>query len=98
MSWRPRLRPVDWLFVLGVAVVILFVSLLPSPREKNPMVPGIPAHRGVSEKQCSECHRAGGTYPLTVRHPKRQDCFRCHRHAESQTPAARVEGKEKEPQ
>jgi hypothetical protein len=80
MTWRPRLQPVDWLFVLGLAAIIVFVSLLPSPRDRNPMVPGTSAHQSVSETQCGDCHRAGGSYPVAARHPKRQDCFRCHRH------------------
>ena len=75
-----RLRKVDWLFVLAAAPVVLFVSLLPSPRDRNPPVPRTPDHQGlVSEKDCLRCHVAGGPRPLPGRHPKRQDCWRCHK-------------------
>jgi hypothetical protein len=75
-----RLRKADWLFVLAAALVVLFVSLLPSPRDRNPPVPHTPEHRGLaSEKDCLRCHHVGGSRPLTSQHPKRQDCWRCHR-------------------
>jgi predicted CXXCH cytochrome family protein len=76
------LRRADWLFVLAVGLLILFISMLPSPRQRNPPIPGTPEHQGVSEKQCSSCHKPAGVYPLAARHPKRQDCFRCHRPSE----------------
>lgn len=74
------IRRADWLFLLAVGLVIFFVSLLPSPREQNPPIPGTPDHRGlVAEKDCLRCHDAGQARPLPDRHPKRRDCFRCHR-------------------
>ncbi|MEW6544220.1 MAG: hypothetical protein AB1411_11480 [Nitrospirota bacterium] len=73
------IRRADWLFVLAVVAVVLFVSLLPSPRENNPPVPDTPEHRGVGEKLCSQCHAPGQSRPLPSWHPKRQDCFRCHK-------------------
>ena len=77
-----RLRKTDWLFVLAAALVVLFVSLLPSPRDRNPPVPRTPEHQGlVSEKDCVRCHVVGGARPLAVRHPKWQDCWRCHKGA-----------------
>lgn len=79
-----RLRRADWIFLAGAALVVLLVSLLPSPRDRNPAVPDSPEHRGLaSEKDCLRCHATGQSRPLAERHPKRQDCFRCHR-----TPAA----------
>jgi len=82
MKWR--LRKTDWLFVAGVIAVVLFVSLLPTPRERNPLVPANETHRAiVSEKQCVQCHAAQGVQPLPARHPKRQDCFKCHRRADA---------------
>jgi hypothetical protein len=75
-----RLRKGDWLFLLGVALVVLFVSLLPTPREQNPPVPNTPDHRGLtSERECLRCHAVGASRPVPARHPKRQDCSRCHR-------------------
>jgi predicted CXXCH cytochrome family protein len=79
--WVP-LRPVDWIVILCVAGLIIFISLLPSPRDRNPAVPGGPPHQGLPERRCTECHQAAGAAPLTARHPKRQDCFRCHRSGE----------------
>ncbi|MFM8552162.1 MAG: hypothetical protein ACKOCD_07615 [Nitrospiraceae bacterium] len=77
-----RIRRADWLFLLAAGLVIFLVSLLPSPRERNPPVPITPAHRGLSaETDCLRCHAVGQDRPLPDRHPKRQDCFRCHRQA-----------------
>jgi hypothetical protein len=77
------LRRADWIFLAGIVLVILFVSLLPSPRDRNPAIPRTEAHRTVTvEQQCTACHAAGRVRPLPERHPKRKDCFRCHRRAE----------------
>lgn len=80
-----RLRRADWLFIGAVALVVTGVSLLPSPRDRNPAVPATMEHRGVAEKDCVRCHAAGQSRPLPARHPKRQDCFRCHKEAASVT-------------
>ena len=72
------LRGADWLFAGAVVLVVIGVSLLPSPRERNPAIPATSVHRGLSEKECVRCHAAGQSRPLPERHPKRQDCFRCH--------------------
>jgi hypothetical protein len=77
-----RLRKADWLFAAAVVLIVLGVSLLPSPRERNPVVPATAEHRGLSEKDCVRCHAAGQSRPLPERHPKRQDCFRCHRESD----------------
>lgn len=78
------LRKADWIFLLAVGVVILFVSLLPTPRDRNPQVPDTADHRALtSEKTCGQCHAAEASRPVPTRHPKRQDCFRCHRRAET---------------
>lgn len=73
------LRRADWLFIGAVVLVVIGVSLLPSPRDRNPAMPAIPEHRGLSEKDCARCHAAGQGRPLPERHPRRQDCFRCHK-------------------
>ena len=77
------LRRSDWLFVGAVALVVIGVSLLPSPRDRNPAMPATPGHKGLSEKECVRCHAAGQSRPLPERHPKRQDCFRCHKGADT---------------
>jgi hypothetical protein len=75
-----RLRKSDFIFVGLVLAVVVFVTLLPSPRDNNPPVPGDLAHHGIKlEKDCLACHVQGGERPMTPRHPKRQDCLRCHR-------------------
>lgn len=80
-----RLRKFDLLFVLGALTVVIGVSLLPSPRDRNPMVPATPNHRNLkSEADCLSCHASGGSRPLPVRHPKRPDCFHCHRAADGE--------------
>lgn len=79
-----KIRPVDVGVVLAAGLVVLLVSLLPSPRDQNSVVPGDAQHRAVtSEKDCVACHRAGASRPLLARHPTRKDCFRCHRSEES---------------
>ena len=73
------LRKVDWLFILFAVAVVVGVSLLPTPKDRNPMVPKTAEHAAVrAEKDCGGCHRADGVRPLPARHPKRPDCFRCH--------------------
>jgi len=73
------LRKSDWLFAGAVVLVVVGVSLLPSPRDRNPAIPTTMEHKGLSEKDCVRCHVIGQSRPLTDRHPKRQDCFRCHK-------------------
>jgi hypothetical protein len=73
------LHRADWLFAAAVVLVVVGVSLLPSPRDRNPGVPATPEHRGLSERDCVRCHAAGQSRPLSDRHPRRQDCFRCHK-------------------
>jgi len=73
------LRKSDWLFVGAVVLVVAGVSLLPSPRDRNPAMPATLEHKGLSEKDCVRCHAAGQSRPLPERHPRRQDCFRCHK-------------------
>jgi hypothetical protein len=74
------IRRADWAFLLAVAVVVLLVSFLPSPRDRNPPIPADQDHRALTQETvCSTCHAPGRSQPLSNRHPKRQDCFRCHR-------------------
>jgi len=74
-----RFRKSDYI-AIGLAIaVIIFVTLLPGPRDNNPPVPNDLAHYGIKlEKDCLACHVKGGERPLKERHPKRQDCLRCH--------------------
>lgn len=77
-------RKADWVYVAAAGLVVLGVSLLPSPRDRNPPIPADPDHRAlVSDTDCLRCHVAGQSRPLPDRHPKRQDCARCHRRARS---------------
>jgi uncharacterized paraquat-inducible protein A len=74
-----RLRKVDWIFVLFAMAVVIGVSLLPTPKDRNPMIPMNADHQAIQiEKECLQCHVPAGSKPLPDRHPKRQDCFRCH--------------------
>ena len=73
------LRKVDWLFVLFAGAVVIGVSFLPTPKDRNPRIPSNAEHQTIRiEKDCLQCHVATGTKPLPERHPKRPDCFRCH--------------------
>jgi predicted CXXCH cytochrome family protein len=74
-----RLRKIDWVFVLVAVSVVIGVSMLPTPKDRNPMIPVSAYHQAVKlEKECLQCHVPAGSKPLPERHPKRQDCFRCH--------------------
>ncbi len=74
-----RFRKADWLFIAGAVAVVVAVSLLPTPKDRNPMVPKSAEHLSVTnEKDCVRCHQPDGVKPVPARHPKRQDCFRCH--------------------
>ena len=76
-------RKADWLYLLAAGLVVLGVSLLPSPRDRNPPIPGDPDHRVLaSDTDCLRCHVIGQSRPLPHRHPKRRDCARCHRRAQ----------------
>ncbi|HEY7532326.1 MAG TPA: cytochrome c3 family protein [Nitrospiraceae bacterium] len=74
-----KLRKIDGLFVLLAVAVVVGVSLLPSPKDRNPPIPADTDHQTVTvEKACVQCHTSTGSRPIPTRHPKRQDCFRCH--------------------
>lgn len=74
-----RFRKVDGLFVLFAVAVVIGISMLPTPQDRNPRIPGTADHQGIKvEKECLQCHVPAGNKPLSERHPKRQDCFRCH--------------------
>src|SRR3989475_7981863 len=76
-------RKAAWLYLLAAGLVVLGVSLLPSPRDRNPPIPGDPDHRVLaSDTDCLRCHVIGQSRPLPDRHPKRRDCARCHRRAQ----------------
>jgi cytochrome c551/c552 len=46
------------------------------------MIPASAEHRAITtEKECAHCHQIDGVKPVPARHPKRQDCFRCHARA-----------------
>jgi len=78
MAFKPKKS--DFVFIGLVIAVIVFVTLLPSPRDNNPPTPSDLAHHGIKlENACLACHVKGGERPMQERHPKRQDCFRCHR-------------------
>ena len=75
-----RLKKSDVVFIALVIIIIVFVTLLPSPKDNNPPVPPDSKHRALKiEKDCLVCHAPQGERPLSAKHPKRQDCFRCHR-------------------
>jgi uncharacterized paraquat-inducible protein A len=72
-------RKADWFFIVFAVLVVVGVSLLPTPKDRNPMVPRTAEHDAAkAEQECVACHTPGGVRPLPSRHPKRQDCFRCH--------------------
>lgn len=81
-----KFQRVDLVVLAGAGLVVLVVSLLPSPRDRNPPVPDTPPHQAFeSANGCVQCHTPGGSKPLAAWHPKRRDCFRCHRE-----PAGRI--------
>ncbi|HTL60824.1 MAG TPA: hypothetical protein VL261_04185 [Nitrospira sp.] len=73
------LRKVDWLFIVFALAVVVGVSFLPTPRDRNPVIPNTVEHAAIkTEKDCVACHAADAVRPVPARHPKRPDCFRCH--------------------
>jgi predicted CXXCH cytochrome family protein len=73
------LRKVDGLFILFAVAVVVGVSMLPTPKDRNPMIPSDAGHQAIKvEKECLQCHVPAGSKPMPERHPRRQDCFRCH--------------------
>ena len=74
-----KLRKIDGLFVLFALAVVVGVSMLPTPKDRNPMIPADAAHQAIkAEQACLQCHVSTGSQPMPERHPRRQDCFRCH--------------------
>ena len=78
------LRKADLIFLVFAVGVVGGVALLPSPRDRNPMVPADGEHRRLAdEKACVTCHQPAGIRPLPAKHPKRPDCFQCHARTQS---------------
>lgn len=74
-----KFRKVDALFILFAVAVVVGVSMLPTPKDRNPPVPTDVTHLEIrAEQACVYCHAPTGSAPLPERHPRRQDCFRCH--------------------
>ncbi len=74
-----KLRKIDGLFVLFAVAVVGGVSMLPAPKDRNPLIPADVPHRAIKvEEACVQCHVPTGSRPMPARHPRRQDCFRCH--------------------
>ena len=42
-----RFRKVDWLFILFAVAVVVGVSLLPAPKDRNPMIPKNADHQSL---------------------------------------------------
>ena len=60
-----KLRKADWLFVLATGLIVLLVSLLPSPRDRNPPVPDTQHHRQLRmEGACSTCYGSDKSRPF----------------------------------
>jgi hypothetical protein len=77
-------RKADLIFLVLAVGVVGGVALLPSPRDRNRMVPADTEHRTLAdEKTCVTCHQATGMRPLPAKHPKRPDCFQCHARTQS---------------
>ena len=76
MSSAFRLRQVDLIFVVAALAVVVGVTMLPSPRDRNPMVPADADHRAlIGEKDCLNCHVQAGSRPLPVKHTKAARLF-----------------------
>ncbi len=80
---RFSFRRADLIFIALAVAVVGGVALLPSPRDRNPIIPADTEHQVlVNEKDCLTCHQGTGSRPLPVQHPKRKDCFQCHARAQ----------------
>jgi nitrate reductase cytochrome c-type subunit len=57
-----RLRKIDGLYVLFAVAVVIGVSMLPTPKDRNPMIPANADHQTVKvEKECLQCHVPAGS-------------------------------------
>ena len=43
-----KFRKVDWIFVVAALGVVIGVSLLPTPKDRNPAIPRNAAHQSVT--------------------------------------------------
>ena len=60
-----KLRKIDGLFVLFAVAVVVGVSMLPAPKDRNPMIPADAAHQAIkAEQACVQCHVPTGSQPM----------------------------------
>jgi hypothetical protein len=64
--------------VIAVAVVSFLIYL--STLSNVVRIPSDEEHRAVKlEKDCWPCHSPTGVYPRKAAHPKKSQCFLCHK-------------------
>jgi len=69
----------DTVFIVIVAVVILFLTLGAKERTTK-AVPDDAIHDQVTSRaQCMSCHGIDGVKPQPLGHPKANQCFQCHK-------------------
>lgn len=78
------MKRADWIFVVGVVVVILFfIALSKYGRRTPPPMPANPEHRAAETRMdCLQCHdprQSEAVRPISARHPQAwmDERFRC---------------------
>jgi len=65
-------------FAAGM-VIIAGLLTIASRSTKPPPLPQDADHRGLSSNEiCAPCHGQGERWPLSPRHPPKDDCLLCH--------------------
>jgi len=85
MTKKGRAIVLNILFVAGAAVLLFFLTH--APKETTAHLPKDEIHlkfHGIAGKKeaerfCGECHRDGGSAPLSVDHPPPYRCLLCHK-------------------
>jgi hypothetical protein len=65
-------------FAVGMALIAGLLAIV-SRSTKPPQLPQDQEHRGLSSNEtCTVCHEPGARWPLSSRHPPKDDCLQCH--------------------
>jgi len=74
-----KLNKRDSLFILIVAIVIIFLTVGSKDRTTK-SVPDNATHKNVTSRSaCMTCHGVEGVKPQPLGHPKANQCFQCHK-------------------
>jgi hypothetical protein len=65
-------------FAGGMALIAGLLTIV-SRYTEPPTMPRGTDHRGLSSNEtCAPCHGLGAPWPVSPRHPPKEDCLKCH--------------------